>query len=81
MDTRTDLEEDRERREINQRMNSTGSERIHDRLSREYSELDLEVWKMTKSDSKEFVERLADEAEKAASRQDLKSLHQESTRC
>ena len=54
------------RREIKQRMNFTRSERIHDRLSREYSN--------AKSDKKEFVERLADEAEKAASRQDLKSV-------
>ena len=42
------------RREIKQRMNSTRSERIHDRLSREYSELDRHVRKMTKSDRKEF---------------------------
>ena len=30
---------------------------------------------MTKSDRKEFVKRLAEEAEKAAGRQDLKSLY------
>ena len=31
--------------------------------------------KRTKSDRKEFVDRLADETEKAASRKDLKSLY------
>ena len=56
-------------------MNSTRSGRIHDRISREYSELDQEVRKMTKSDGKGFVDKLADEAGKAASRQDLTSLY------
>ena len=56
-------------------MNSTRSGRIHDRISSKYSELDQEVRKRTKSDRKEFVDKLADEAGKAASRQDLTSLY------
>ena len=40
-------------------------------------ELDREVRKMTKSDRKEFVERLADEAEEAASRHKTPGLCQE----
>ena len=63
------------RREVMQRLNSTQSEQICDQLRRKYSELDCEVRKMTKLDKRKLVERLAEEAEEAAGRQDLKSLY------
>ena len=37
--------------------------------------LDHEGKKLTKQDKRKFVERLADEAEEAAGRQDLKTLY------
>jgi len=63
------------RRGVKQRMNSTQSERVRDQLRRKYSKLDHEVKKMTKLDKRKFVERLTVEAEEAAGRQDLKTLH------
>lgn len=63
------------RKQIKQRMNSTQSERVRDQLRRKYSELDREVKRMTKLDKRKFVERLADEAEEAAGKQDLKTLY------
>ncbi|XP_068723267.1 uncharacterized protein [Montipora capricornis] len=56
-------------------MNSTQSERVRDQLRRKYSELDHEEKKMTNLDKNNFVERLADEAEKVSGIQDLKNLH------
>ena len=63
------------RRGIKQQISSTRSERLRDQLRRKYSELDREVKKMTKLDKRKFVERLAEEAEEAAGRQDLKTLY------
>ena len=62
------------RRGVKQQISSTQSERIRDQLRRKYSELDREVKKMTKLDKIKFVERLAEEAEEATGRQDLKTL-------
>ena len=63
------------RRGVKQQISSTQSERVRDQLGRKYSELDREVKKMTKLDKRKFVERLAEEAEAAAGRQDLKTLY------
>ena len=75
MDTKKTWEKIETRREVKQRMNSIQSERVRDQLRRKYSELDHEVEKMTKQDKRKFVARLADEAEEAAGRQDLKTLY------
>ena len=56
-------------------MNSTQSERVRDQLRRKYSKLDHEVKRMTKLDKIKFLDRLADEAEEAASKQDLNTLY------
>ena len=61
-------------REIKQKTNSTPSEQIRERLSREYTELDREMRKMTKLDRKEFVERLGDQAEEADGRHNASGL-------
>ena len=63
------------RRRVKQKISSTQSERLRDQLRRKYSELDREVKKMTKLDKRKFVERLTEEAEEAAGRQDLKTLY------
>ena len=76
MDTKKTWEKIETRREVKQRMNSIQSERVRDQLRRKYSELDHEVEKMTKQDKRKFVARLADEAEEAAGRQDLKTFQQ-----
>ena len=63
------------RRGVKQQISSTQSERVRDQLRRKYSELDHEVKKMTKLNKRKFVERLAEEAEEAAGRQDLNTLY------
>ena len=63
------------RRGAKQQISLTQSERVRDQMRRKYSELDREVKKMTKLDKRKFVERLAEEAEEAAGRQDLKTLY------
>ena len=55
-------------------MNSTQSEHVRDQLRRKYSKLDHEVKRMTKLDKIKFLDRLADEAEEAASKQDLNTF-------
>ena len=63
------------KRKFKQQISSTQSERVRDQLRRKYSELDHEVKEMTKRNKRKFVERLAEEAEEAAGRQDLKTLY------
>ena len=64
-----------ERKVIKQKINSTRSERVKDQLKRNYTKTDREVKRLAKVDKKAYVERLADEAEEAARRQDLKTLY------
>ena len=64
-----------ERRVMKQRMNSTKSERIKNQLKIHYSNLNKEVKQMTRADKKTYVDNLAEEAEQAAGRQDLKKLY------
>ena len=64
-----------ERRTMKQKMNSTRSERIKNQLRTQYSTLNKDVKKMAKADKKAYVEGLAEEAEQAAGRQDLKTLY------
>ena len=65
-----------ERKETKQKINSTRSERMKQRLRTTYSELDKQVKRQAKRDKKLYIERLADEAEEAAKGQDLKTLYQ-----
>ena len=64
-----------ERKVMKQRVNSAKSERIRNQLRQKYSVLDKEVKRMAKMDKKDYVEKLADEAEEATRRQDLKTLY------
>ena len=64
-----------ERRIMKQKMNSTKSERIKNQLRTQYSTLNKDVKKMTRADKKAYVENLAEEAEQAAGKQDLKTLY------
>ena len=64
-----------ERKTIKNQMNATKSERIRNRLKSKYSDLNKEVKKLCRGDKKAFVENLANEAEQAAVKQDLKTLH------
>ena len=64
-----------ERKEIKQKINSTRSERIKQQLKETYSQKDKEVKRSAKEDKKDYIEKLADEAEDAAANQDLKTLY------
>ena len=64
-----------ERKVIKQKINSTRSEMVKDQLKRSYTKTDREVKRLAKVDKKAYVERLADEAEEAARRHDLKTLY------
>ena len=63
------------KRKVKQQISSTQSERVRDQLRRKYSELHHEVKEMTKRSKRKFVERLVEDAEEAAGRQDLKTLY------
>ena len=64
-----------ERRAMKLRINSTKSERIKDQLRGNYSLLDREVKSLAKADKRAYVDGLADEAEAAAGRQDVRTLY------
>ena len=64
-----------ERKGMKQKLNSTQSERAREQLRAEYSNLDKAVKRMAKADKKSFVDSLADEAEQAAGRRDLRLLY------
>ncbi|XP_078381429.1 uncharacterized protein LOC144664193 [Oculina patagonica] len=64
-----------ERKQMKEKINSTRSERVKDRCRKKYQELDKEVKRMAKRGKKDYVENLAEEAEEAAARQDLKTLY------
>ena len=57
------------------RINSTKSERIKDQLRGNYSLLDREVKSLAKADKRAYVDGLADEAEAAVGRQDVRTLY------
>ena len=63
------------RKVIKQKINSMKPERVKDQLKRSYTQTDREVKRLANVDKKAYVERLADEAEEAARRQDLKTLY------
>ena len=60
-----------ERKETKKKLNQAKLERLKDRLQTAFSEQDEEVKRMTRKDKKEFVDKLADEAENA----DLRPLY------
>ena len=60
-----------ERKATKQKLNAAKSERIKRQIKLHHSELNKEVKKLCRKDKKAFVEKLADEAEEAAMRQDL----------
>ena len=64
-----------ERKAVKQRINSTKSERIKDQLKGKYSLLDREVKALARADKRAYVDGLADEAEAAAGRQDVRTLY------
>ena len=64
-----------ERRQTKEKINNTKSERLKEKHRSFYSELNKQVKKMTRADKKDYIEKLADEAEEAAGRNDLKTLY------
>jgi len=64
-----------QRKEKKGKILATKSERIKERLQTEYRELDKEVKRGTRADKKAYTERLAEEAETAASKQDMGTLY------
>ena len=63
-----------ERKTMKHKLNATKSERIRNRLKARHSELNKEVKKLCRRDKQIFVENLANEAEQAAIKNDLKTL-------
>ena len=64
-----------ERRQTKEKINNTRSERLKEQHRSFYSELNKQVKRMTRTDKKDYIEKLADEAEEAAGRNDLKTLY------
>ena len=64
-----------ERKSTKQKIDATRSERLKEQHRRKYTELNKEVRKMTKADKRDYIEKLADKAEEAARRNDLKTLY------
>ena len=62
-------------RKTKQKINATRSQTLKDRLKSRYAELNREVKRMAQVDKKSFMEGLAEEAEEAARKQDLKTLY------
>ena len=63
-----------ERKQTKEKINNTRSERLKEKHRSFYSELNKQVKRMTGADKKDYIEKLADEAEEAAGRNDLKTL-------
>ena len=63
-----------EKRQTKEKINNTRSERLKEQHRSFYSELNKQVKRMTRAD-KDYIEKLADEAEEAAGRNDLKTLY------
>ena len=64
-----------ERRQTKEKINNTRSERLKEKHRSFYSELNKQVKRMTRADKKDYIEKLADEAEEAAGRNNLKTLY------
>ena len=64
-----------ERKQTKEKINNTRSERLKEKHRSFYSELNKQVKRMTRADKKDYIEKLADEAEEAAGRNDLKTLY------
>ena len=64
-----------ERKQTKEKINNTRSERLKEKHRSFYSELNKQVKRMTRADKKDYIEKLADEAEEAADRNDLKTLY------
>jgi hypothetical protein len=64
-----------ERKEKKHKILTTRSERVKEKLETEYKILDKEVKRKTRDDKKAYIDGLAEEAETAASKQDLRTLY------
>ena len=65
-----------QRKGIKKKLLTIKSPRLKERLSREYSQKDKEVKRSTRVDKRTYIENLAEDAEAAARRKDMKSLYQ-----
>ncbi|KAI0234485.1 hypothetical protein LSAT2_015232, partial [Lamellibrachia satsuma] len=65
-----------QRKGIKKKLLTTKSPRLKERLSREYSQKDKEVKRSTRIDKRTYIGNLAEDAEAAARRKDMKSLYQ-----
>ena len=63
-----------QRKGIKKKLLTSKSPRLKERLSREYSQKDKEVKRSTRVDKRTHIENLAEDAEAAARRKDMKSL-------
>ena len=67
-----------ERKEAKGKLLKTKSPRIKDRLKKEYTALDKRIKKSVRQDKKNYYDTIADRAEKANQRQDMRTLYQTS---
>ena len=63
------------RRKVKKKALEAKSRRLKEKLQTTYSELDHEVKKRTRGDKKAFMEKLAEEVEEAAQKQDMGTLY------
>ena len=64
-----------ERKRLKEKINAVRSERIKERLGKEYSDKDKEVKKSMRRDKRKWIDDLAKEAEKAAQTGNMKSVY------
>ena len=64
-----------QRKEAKRKSLSAKSERLRDKWRGEYKELDKLVKRESKTDKSAYIEKLADETERAASKQDMQTLY------
>ena len=68
----------RERKQIKEKILKTKSPRIQDRLKKEYSTIDKSIKRSIRQDKKNYFDTIADRAEKANEKQDMRTLYQTS---
>ena len=62
-------------REAKKKLQEAKSQCVIEQIQTKYSELDREVKKKERADNKAFTEKLADDAEEAAQKQDMDTLY------
>ena len=72
LDTKETIEKGRK---VKKKLQEVKSQCLKEQVQTKYSELDREVKKKARADNKAFTEKLADDAEEAAQKQDMATLY------